>query len=55
MTETELETSKPKAKLTGKDVFVLTLKTYWASVPYVLLFILVMLVATWLVTEVLFR
>ena len=42
-------------KLTGKEILILILRTYRVSFPYVLLFVLVMLVVTWLITEVVFR
>lgn len=37
-------------KLTPSDVFRLILRTYWVSLPYLLIFVLALLVGTWLVT-----
>ncbi len=45
----------PRPKYSNRDILVLVLRTYGASLPYVLGFIVVMLVVTWFVTEVLFR
>ncbi len=42
-------------KLSAIDILVLIFRTYAASLPYILIFVAVMLVATWLVTEVVFR
>jgi hypothetical protein len=44
-----------RPKLTRRDAWHLVWSTYRASFPYLLLFIVGMLVATWLVTTVLFR
>lgn len=42
---------KPK-ELSHKDVWALIFATYRATFPYLLVFILVMLFATWFITEV---
>jgi len=38
-------------KLTPSDIFRLILRTYWVSLPYLLIFVLALLVGTWLVTS----
>jgi hypothetical protein len=47
------ESGRPK--LTTRDTWRLILATYRVSFPYLLIFVLGMLIATWLVTTVLFR
>lgn len=47
--------TRPRPRLSGREVLNLIFRTYAVSLPYVLIFIAVMLIATWLVTEVLFR
>ena len=42
-------------RLSRKEVARLVLATYASSLPYVLLFVIVMLVATWVVTTFLFH
>lgn len=41
-------------RLTRRDVWVLIWRTYKTSFPYVMLFVLVLIVVTWLITEVIF-
>jgi len=41
-----------RRKLTRGDVFRLILRTYWVSLPYLLIFVLALLVGTWIVTAV---
>src|SRR5690606_13429652 len=43
-----------RPRLRRRDVAVLIWRTYKASFPYVLLFVLVLLVVTWLLTELIF-
>lgn len=47
------ESGRPK--LTQRDTWRLIFATYRVSFPYLLIFVLGMLAATWLVTTVLFR
>jgi hypothetical protein len=44
-----------RPKLTTRDVLALIWATYKVSAPYLLVFVLLFLLALWLVTEVLFR
>ena len=44
----------PRPRLSRRDVFALILRTYRASFPYMLLFVLVLLVMTWVLTELIF-
>jgi hypothetical protein len=44
-----------RPKLTTRDVLALIWATYKTSAPYLLVFVLLFLLALWLVTEVLFR
>lgn len=44
-----------RPKLTTRDVLALIWATYKTSAPYLLVFLLLFLLALWLVTEVLFR
>ena len=44
-----------RPKLTTRDVIALIWATYKVSAPYLLVFVLLFLLALWLVTEVLFR
>ena len=44
-----------RPKLTTRDTWRLVAATYRTSLPYLLVFVVGMLVATWLVTTVLFR
>ncbi|MBW6457198.1 MAG: hypothetical protein K0A98_15055 [Trueperaceae bacterium] len=44
-----------RPKLTTRDVMALIWATYKVSAPYLLVFLLLFLLALWLVTEVLFR
>jgi len=44
-----------RPKLTWRDVVALTWATYKTSAPYLLIFLLLFLLAVWIVTEVLFR
>lgn len=44
-----------RPKLTSRDTWRLIFATYRVSLPYLLIFVLGMLAATWLVTTVLFR
>ena len=44
-----------RPKLTARDTWRLVFATYRVSFPYLLVFVLGMLIATWLVTTVLFR
>lgn len=53
MADRQGEGSRPK--FSNRDIFILVLRTYGASLPYVLGFVAVMLAITWLVTEVVFR
>lgn len=41
-----------RRKLTRGDVFRLVLRTYWVSLPYLLIFVLALLVGTWVVTAI---
>lgn len=49
-----IEQAAERRKLSRGEVFMLILRTYAVSFPFILLFIAGMLVATWFVTEVLF-
>jgi len=49
------EMASGRPKLTNRDTWRLILATYRVSFPYLLVFVLGMLIATWLVTTVLFR
>lgn len=51
MTEPHGKDPKP---LTKRDIWALIVATYRTSLPYLLIFVAGMLVATWLITEVLF-
>ncbi len=44
-----------RRQLSKLDTLRLILRTYAVSLPYILLFIAGMLIATWFVTEILFR
>ena len=44
----------PRERLTKRDVFVLIWRTYKTSFPYMLLFVLVLIVLTWVLTELVF-
>lgn len=44
-----------KKPLTRREIFALILATYRTSFPYLLIFIVGLLVATWVLTEVVFR
>jgi len=44
-----------RPKLRRRDVLALVWATYKTTAPYLLLFLLLFLLATWFVTEVLFR
>lgn len=46
---------RERRKLTRREILDLILRTYAVSLPYVLVFIAVMLVATWFFTEFVFR
>lgn len=46
---------KPKLKLSTKDIFLLILRAYRDTLPYVLMFVLLLVVGTWVLTEVVFR
>ncbi len=50
-----IDEAAERRKLTRGEVFRLILRTYGVSFPYIVLFIAGMLVATWFVTEVVFR
>ena len=47
--------SKKKVKPTNKEIWELILASYRATWPYVLTFIVLMFLTTYLVTELLFR
>ena len=49
----QFERGRPK--LTKRDTWRLIFATYGVSFPYLLIFVLGMLAATWLVTTVIFR
>ena len=53
--ESAVRRAAERRKLSRGEVFSLIFRTYAVSLPYVLLFIAGMLVATWFVTAVLFR
>lgn len=44
-----------RPKLTPFEIFRLILRTYAASLPYIVIFVAVMLVATWVFTTLVFR
>ena len=44
-----------RPRLNRRDVFLLILAAYKTAFPYFLLFVLVMLIATWLLTEFAFK
>jgi hypothetical protein len=50
-----VERDGDRPKLTRRDTWHLVFSTYKASFPYILIFVVGMLVATWFVTTVLFR
>jgi hypothetical protein len=52
---TDGQRGDPRRKFSSRDIFVLVMRTYGASLPYVLGFVVVMLALTWFVTEVVFR
>ncbi|MFO7546827.1 MAG: hypothetical protein R6W77_15140 [Trueperaceae bacterium] len=52
---TDRQREDKRRKFSNRDIFVLVLRTYGASLPYVLGFVVVMLALTWFVTEVVFR
>lgn len=45
----------PRRKLTTKDVLILIFRAYRDTFPYVLLFVLLLVVGSWVLTEVVFR
>jgi len=49
------EGSTERPKLTRLEILGLIFRTYAVSLPYVLIFVAVMLIATWVVTELVFR
>jgi len=49
------EGSTERPKLTRREILGLIFRTYAVSLPYVLIFVAVMLIATWVVTELVFR
>lgn len=49
------EESDTKPQLTRREILSLILATYRSSFPYLLIFLVGLLVATWLFTEVVFR
>lgn len=60
MARSNTEEEKPKGggerpKLTPFEVFKLILRTYAATLPYIVIFVAVMLVATWVLTTVVFQ
>lgn len=50
----ESDDDDPRAPMGRRDIVWLVLATYRASLPYFLVFLLGMALATWFVTEVLF-
>lgn len=44
-----------RRKLSTKDVLILILRAYRDTFPYVLLFVLLLVVGSWVLTEVVFR
>ncbi len=53
--ESAMRRAAERRKLSRGEVFQLIVRTYAVSLPYILLFIAGMLVATWFVTEIVFR
>ena len=53
--ESALRRAAERRKLSRGDIFGLIFRTYAVSLPYILIFIAGMLVATWFVTEILFN
>jgi hypothetical protein len=51
----EREDGKRRPALSRRDTWRLVLATYFTSLPYLLIFVIAMLAATWFVTTVLFR
>ena len=49
------EGSDKKPQLTRREIVSLILATYRSSFPYLLIFIVGLLIATWFFTEVVFR
>lgn len=49
------EETERKAPLTRREIVSLILATYRSSFPYLVIFLVGLLVATWLFTEVVFR
>lgn len=49
------ESSDKKPQLTRREILSLILATYRSSFPYLLIFIVGLLIATWFFTEVVFR
>ena len=46
--------SRDPEPLTGRDIWSLIVATYRTSLPYLLIFVALMLLATWFFTEVVF-
>ena len=53
--EEALRRAAERRKLSRGEILELIFRTYGVSLPYILIFIAGMLVATWFVTEILFR
>lgn len=53
--ESAVQRAAERRKLTRGEVLGLIFRTYGVSLPYILIFIAGMLVATWFVTEILFQ
>lgn len=53
--ERKRKVTPERPKLTAREILELILRTYGASLPYILIFVAVMLVATWVVTTLIFR
>lgn len=49
--ESRAKAAAARRKLSRGQVFRLILRTYGASAPYIVVFVAVMLIATWTVTE----
>lgn len=53
--EGEKEARSTRPKLSPFDIFKLIMRTYGATLPYIVIFVAVMLVATWVVTTLVFK